>query len=252
MTTLAMRSFPETAPATVASFDETAFLELMRQGLTAAPITPAGPGAASLMVAPDANVPARPQDPAELPPDLKLPAGWYAEEAKAESKPFPLKAATLGFVAGMLIAVPAAVLWSKFQAPRTPTAADMAELAMTLVSEATAHAGRLAPGPAFDQARVERIAARTLTAPTFEPQLDEARRLIAAKDIQGARDALATAAAAKSQRALFAMAETFDPNLLAAWGVSGVNADPDRARAFYAAARSLGHPGAESRLEALQ
>ena len=51
MTTLALRSFPETAPATVASFDESAFLELMRQGLTAAPIAPSGPGAASLMVA---------------------------------------------------------------------------------------------------------------------------------------------------------------------------------------------------------
>lgn len=253
MTSAALRSFSEVPSATVPSFDETAFLEFMRQGLAAAPVEPTGqPPTSSLVVAPDA-IAARTADASpDLPPELKLPAGWYAEEPALQTAPFPLKAASLGFIVGMLVLLPASLLWSRFQTPRTPSPADMAQLAMTLVSEATAHAGRLAPGPAFDQARVERIAARTLTVPTFEPVLDEARRRIAAKDIQGARDSLATAAAAKSPRALFAMAETFDPNLLAAWGVSGVNADPERAKALYAAARSLGHGGADSRLDALQ
>lgn len=253
MTTAALRSYPEVAPASVVSFDESAFLDMMRQGLLAAPLPPTDPVSASLIVAPDVGMPERGHErTAELPPDLKLPAGWYADKTHTVASPLPIKAATLGFVAGILFLVPGSILWSRAQAPKGPSAADMAQLAMTIVSEATAHAGRLSPGPAFDQARVERIAARTLTAPTFEPQIDEARRRIAAKDIQGARDVLATATAAKSPRALFAMAETYDPNLLAAWGASGINADPERARALYTAARSLGHVGAAGRLDALQ
>lgn len=254
MTLASLRTYddmPQSAPA----FDNSSFLELMSLGLSRLPtddglLTPAD---TSLVVAPDVdNPPAIRADETDLPPDLKLPSGWYAEEEAPKAALFPLKAATIGFVAGLLLLIPASILWSKATPQAGPSADDLARLAITIVAEATAHAGRLAPGPAFDQARVERIAARTLTAPTFEPHLDEARRLIAAKDIQGARDVLATAAAAKSPRALFAIAETFDPNLLAAWGVSGVNADPERARANYTAARSLGHEGAKGRLDALQ
>ena len=253
MTSAVFNSYSQTVPATVASFDETAFLEMMRKGLLAAPVPPTGSGVASLIVAPDTGLAARSTEAVpDLPPELKLPSGWYAEETTAEKPAFPIKAATLGFVVGILVLVPGSILWSRTHAPKAPSADDMIELAMTLVSEATAHAGRLAPGRPFDQARVERIASRTLTAPTFEPQLDEARRRIAAKDIQGARDVLATATAAKSMRALFAMAETYDPNLLAAWGASGVNADPERAKALYTAARSLGHSGVDTRLDALR
>jgi hypothetical protein len=120
------------------------------------------------------------------------------------------------------------------------------------VREATAHAGRLSPGSILAEARLELSAARTLSRPVFEPELDEARRRIEAGDVLGARDALATAAAARSPRALFAMAETYDPNLLAAWGIRGVSADADRARALYTASLLLGHDGAEARLETLR
>lgn len=124
--------------------------------------------------------------------------------------------------------------------------------ALRLVREATAHAGRLSPGPILAEARLELAAARTLSRPVFEPELDEARRRIDAGDILGARDALATAAAARSPRALFAMAETYDPNLLAAWGIRGVAADAERARALYTASLLLGHDAAEARLDTLR
>lgn len=251
MTAAALQSLDHPSSAAPA-FDDAAFLALLREGLEQTPTTPAEP--ISLVVAPDvAKAAEMPPEPAtELPADLKLPAGWYVEDVAAQPAAFPIKAATLGFVAGIVMLIPAAIVWSNFTAPRTPSADDLARLALTIVAEATAHAGRLAPGPAFDQARVERIASRTLSAPAFEPHLEEARRLIAAKDVSSARDVLATAAAAKSPKALFAMAETFDPNALAAWGASGVAADPTRARTLYEAALNLGHDGAMSRLEALK
>lgn len=250
MTAAALQSFDNT-PSATPTFDDAAFLALLRDGLAQEPI-PSEP--ISLVIAPDVAKAAEiaAETSTELPADLKLPAGWYAEEVTAEPAVFPIKPATLGFVAGIMLLIPASIVWSNMTAPRTPSADDLSRLAQTIVAEATAHAGRLAPGPAFDQARVERIAARTLSAPAFEPHLEEARRLIAARDVSSARDVLATAAAAKSPKALFAMAETFDPNALAAWGASGVAADPARARTLYEAALNLGHDGAVGRLEALK
>ena len=51
---------------------------------------------------------------------------------------------------------------------------------------------------------------------------------------------------------LFAMAETYDPNVLAKWGTRGVAADIARARALYRKALSLGVASALGRLEALK
>ena len=52
--------------------------------------------------------------------------------------------------------------------------------------------------------------------------------------------------------AIFALAESFDPNVLAAWGTEGVNADPAKAKMFYNMALDMGIAGAETRLDALQ
>jgi hypothetical protein len=51
-------------------------------------------------------------------------------------------------------------------------------------------------------------------------------------------------------RVTFALAETYDPNMLAAWG-STANADPKRAKVLYHKAFELGVP-AKLRLEALE
>jgi TPR repeat protein len=51
---------------------------------------------------------------------------------------------------------------------------------------------------------------------------------------------------------LFALAETYDPNMLAAWGTRGVTADVARARALYQKALGLGVASAQNRLDALK
>jgi hypothetical protein len=50
---------------------------------------------------------------------------------------------------------------------------------------------------------------------------------------------------------LFALAETYDPNMLAAWGTRSVAGDVARAQALYRKALSLGISAAHGRLEAL-
>ena len=50
----------------------------------------------------------------------------------------------------------------------------------------------------------------------------------------------------------FALAETYDPNMLAAWGTRGVTADPAKARALYQKAFDLGMARAQYRLDALR
>ncbi len=53
-------------------------------------------------------------------------------------------------------------------------------------------------------------------------------------------------------RRSFALAETYDPNMLAAWGTRGVAADVAKARALYRKALSLGAERAQVRLDALK
>ena len=50
----------------------------------------------------------------------------------------------------------------------------------------------------------------------------------------------------------FALAETYDPNMLAAWGTRGAIADVARAKALYHKSLGLGMARAQVRLEALQ
>jgi hypothetical protein len=185
--------------------------------------------------------------------EARLPSGWYKDESSASKrKPIPVLHGLAGLTFGLLVAAPLA---SWFAAPHTPaplSRTEMIQMALDIVAEATANASRHAAGPGLDQARIEVMTARSLTTPVYEPTIAEARRLIGQGDVVAARDTLSTAAAAKSPKALFAMAETFDPNRLAAWGSRGVNADPLKAKELYEAALGLGLEAAEARLDALK
>lgn len=75
--------------------------------------------------------------------------------------------------------------------------------------------------------------------------------LIARGDIRAARQELARAAAEGSGHARFALAETFDPNMLAAWGMRDNVADAQIARTLYAQSLSSGDSRAAPRLAAL-
>ena len=59
------------------------------------------------------------------------------------------------------------------------------------------------------------------------------------------------AVSADEPEAIMALAETYDPNMLAAWGIRDVEADVERARQLYERALRAGVTTARSRLEGL-
>lgn len=70
-------------------------------------------------------------------------------------------------------------------------------------------------------------------------------------DIGAARAVLERAAELGSAQATFALAETFDPDVLAKWGAYGTRGDPIRARELYAKAEAGGIKEAKERSDAL-
>ncbi|WP_245305424.1 hypothetical protein [Bradyrhizobium sp. LTSP857] len=70
-------------------------------------------------------------------------------------------------------------------------------------------------------------------------------------DIGAARAVLERAAELGSAQAAFALAETFDPNVLAKWGAYGMRGDPIKARELYAKAEAGGIKEAKERFDAV-
>jgi|LNFM01.2.fsa_nt_gb hypothetical protein len=81
--------------------------------------------------------------------------------------------------------------------------------------------------------------------------LEKCESMIAAGDMAAARQELAIAANSGSVNARFALAETFDPNVLAAWGLRDRVADVGAARVLYDQAMNAGDPRAAARIAAL-
>ena len=82
--------------------------------------------------------------------------------------------------------------------------------------------------------------------------LAQASRRVENGDVTGAREMLAAAEEGSQGSVSFALAETYDPNMLAAWGSRGVAADVAKARALYRKALNLGVATAQNRLDALK
>ena len=79
-----------------------------------------------------------------------------------------------------------------------------------------------------------------------------ANLLIAQGNIGAARIVLERAAETGSAPALFALAETFDPNALTGWGTVGTRGDSARATELYAKALAAGVAAAQERLATLR
>lgn len=88
--------------------------------------------------------------------------------------------------------------------------------------------------------------------PRAEDLLAQAERRINGGDIAGAREFLMANENVAPGAMLFALAETYDPLMLAAWGIRGGVADALKARSLYAKARDLGEARAQARLELLK
>ena len=71
-------------------------------------------------------------------------------------------------------------------------------------------------------------------------------------DIAAARRLLERAAESDEAVAMFVLAETYDPQMLARWGVVGIKPDLEKARALYEKAERRGVQGAKERLLAIQ
>lgn len=71
-------------------------------------------------------------------------------------------------------------------------------------------------------------------------------------DLAGARQLLRESSDPSRAAIVFALAETFDPNMLAAWGLRNALADAGQARGLYEQALAKGVERARARLEALQ
>jgi hypothetical protein len=85
-----------------------------------------------------------------------------------------------------------------------------------------------------------------------DDRLAEAKQRIENGDVSGARDVLSAVEGSAPGPISFALAETYDPNMLAAWGTRGAIADVARAKALYHKSLAFGMSRAQSRLEALQ
>jgi hypothetical protein len=88
-------------------------------------------------------------------------------------------------------------------------------------------------------------------APEVEDILALAERRVAKGDVMGARRILAAYEGIAPARIALALGETYDPNMLAAWGVQHATADPSKARFFYSKAMRLGDALAKRRLDGL-
>jgi hypothetical protein len=97
-----------------------------------------------------------------------------------------------------------------------------------------------------DQPATPAPAAKVAASPTPDGQvrqndlIAQASRRLESGDVAGARELLAAAEDDTQGLVAFALAETYDPNMLAAWGTQGVAADVARAQALYRKALSLG------------
>ena len=88
--------------------------------------------------------------------------------------------------------------------------------------------------------------------PPIEEVLAQASQRIESGDVIGAREMLASADDGTQGAISFALAETYDPNMLAAWGIRAMVADAAKAREFYHKASGLGVARAQRRLDGLR
>jgi hypothetical protein len=93
---------------------------------------------------------------------------------------------------------------------------------------------------------------RGLAATEAAAYIAQAQAKIQQGDIAAARRLLERASDSGEGEAWFPLAETYDPQMLARWGVVGIKPDLEKAKALYQEAQSRGAQGARKRLLALR
>jgi hypothetical protein len=211
---------------------------------------------------------------------MPIPSTWRAQPEPPATSSFKdqLRAAALGFGTGLVLVVPLVLLLTgklgNFSLPgvsmpglRSSTAVrrdapaplpQAANQAVEPTPQEPALQRSLRPTGVATAAPAEspmQPASTKLSeppAPSWEYAINEGKQRIASGNIVAAREALGKPAAAENGEALLLLAETFDPNMLAAWGVRDVVADAARAKALYTRAINAGVEAARARLRALE
>lgn len=212
------------------------------------------------------------------------------EPPKTSSLRDQIRAAGLGFITGLAVIVPVVLVMTGrlgdlgiealfgggdspagqvAQSTTSPAKASVQvqqrTVSTTVITPAVAPSGpRASDQPRKAPATVQAAApaasnpkTATTTTTAAQPKaswssaIAEGKRLILAGDILGGREKLMPAVSADEPEAIMALAETYDPNMLAAWGIRDVEADVERARQLYERALRAGVTTARSRLEGL-
>jgi len=213
---------------------------------------------------------------------MPIPSTWRQPKPSEDDPWFrqQMGAAVLGLIAGLVIVVPAVLWLSGWLGPQKAKPAPNAQTAATATevrsgeiktvkvqvrpvekpSEVAAQyvTGSMEPRPVAETKTETEQNALASPAKLVDPRvraeelIAQAMRRVERGDVTGAREMLATANDAAPGPVNFTLAETYDPNMLAAWGSRGVAADVAKARALYRKALDLGVPRAQARLDQLK
>lgn len=190
---------------------------------------------------------------------MPIPSTWRDPNGigAAPADAAPWRTGILGLIVGLCLTLPS-VLWltGHSATPLTWLGIGRSEPAIKSAGQTFAaeiawpvSAGRGASEPVSSDGSARAPAAGN-ESPTGV--LTTAELLIAGGDVALARTLLETSVAPKSAEILFALAETYDPNMLAAWGVRDLRADSEQARSLYRRALAGGMDKARQRLQGLQ
>ena len=184
-------------------------------------------------------------------PDVSLAAALREHTgrmARAEAMRYQIVMGLLGFIGGLIVVVPL-VLWAAPQrqsifSGAAAGGAPAISNRITVAERANEPSLINVPAMAVREAKQGSIA--------HDEPVERARNLIRSGDILAARRVLGAPGLRQSGPALFMLAETYDPNVLAALGATSVDADTPTAKRYYEAALSVGVASAAARLEALE
>lgn len=196
--------------------------------------------------------------------DLSLAAALRehaGRRARAEAIRYQVAMGFLGFVGGLVVVIPL-ILWAAPRhgslfpgatADQTRTVSSQSVAANSAARPSLIGAPTIASRDEVQSSQSGGIGSASVTAGFADDEpVEFARDLIRSGDIAAARRVLDRPELRQSGKALFMLAETYDPNVLAALGATDVHADTATARRYYEAALAEGVSAASPRLEALE
>jgi hypothetical protein len=174
---------------------------------------------------------------AERPADAAKAAALLAPKAVAAPEVAPVAAPTAAAVAPEVAPAPAAKI---AVAPPEIAPAPAAKVAVAPPEAAPVPVAKAPPAVAAP------------TSKDVAELVERARGRVELGDIAGARLLLQHAASGREPTALMALAETYDPAMLAQWGARGLKGDAAKARELYQAAAERGLAEARTRVLAVR